>query len=501
MSEIRSAADGNLTGVTDSLWHSFARGVRDNVVAEIAVQILRVGGMVGLARLLAPADFGLLKVLLIVSMFATLFCESGLPDALIQRKILTPEHEATAWWLSLGLVSSTVALLYFAAPLVARAMAMPDLSFGIRLICLPMFFEGTAIIAIASLSRELKFGALALADVIAELAFLATAFVVLWRGQPQWSLAAGLGARFTVHALAVWIAYRRVPIGMPRLAAARDLSRFAASALGGRIVTVASGNADFLLVGRLLGRDMLGFYAMAWDLLRFVPDRLHRVAGRVAFPAFCKLQDDRRELGRAYLNFVSYIARVVLPIAGCIAIAAPELITNIYGAQWRPAATPMRLLAFGLALVGLRLGIGAVYYARNFPSMDIFLNGTRLVLIVAAVVTTARFGLVGVSASVGAVEAFVSVIGQLVVCLLVELDLRDVLAAALPGLRLAFACALATLVGRTMAELAVIHGPIALLFAAVPPLVTFLWLEGNEAARIAATAFGRRADIPEVELN
>ncbi|HKV55605.1 MAG TPA: oligosaccharide flippase family protein, partial [Candidatus Binataceae bacterium] len=327
MIDPREVADPTITGAGDSLWHAFARGVRDNMVAEVAVQILRVGGMIGLARELAPADFGLLKILLVVSMFATLFCEFGVPDALIQRKVLTVEHEVTAWWLSLALVSLTIGALYFVAPLIARAMAMPALSFGIRLICVPMFLEGTAIVAVACLSRELKFGSLAIADVIAEVAFLATAFVLLWRGEPQWSLAAGLGARFAVHATAIWMAYRRVPLGMPRISAARDLARFATSVLGGRIVTVASGNADFILVGRLLGGRTLGFYSMAWDLLRFVPDRLHRVAGRVALPAFCKLQDNNAELRRAYLNFIGYIARVVLPIAGCVAIAAPELTT------------------------------------------------------------------------------------------------------------------------------------------------------------------------------
>jgi len=230
------------------LWNAFARGVRDNLVAEVVVQGLRVGGMIVLARQLAPANFGILKVLLIVSMFATLFCESGIPDALIQREDLNPEHEATAWWLSLGLVSATITGLYLVAPYIAALMGMKGLSFAIRLICLPMFLEGTAIVSVARLSRALKFGALATADVLAEIAFLAAAFVLLWRGRPEWSLAGGLAARFAIHACVVWMMDRHVSLRMPRAAAARDLGRFAMSVLGGRVITVASGNADFLLV-------------------------------------------------------------------------------------------------------------------------------------------------------------------------------------------------------------------------------------------------------------
>ena len=61
--------------------------------------------------------------------------------------------------------------------------------------------------------------------------------------------------------------------------------------MAGRLLCTVSSNADYLLVGRLLGSSALGFYGMAWDLLRFLPDRLYKVAGRVTVPAFCRMQD------------------------------------------------------------------------------------------------------------------------------------------------------------------------------------------------------------------
>ena len=79
------------------LWSAFARSVRDNMVAEFVVQALRIGGMVVLARALSPHDFGLFKILVVVSTFAMLFNEAGIPDALIQRRDLTPAHHSTAW--------------------------------------------------------------------------------------------------------------------------------------------------------------------------------------------------------------------------------------------------------------------------------------------------------------------------------------------------------------------------------------------------------------------
>jgi lipopolysaccharide exporter len=471
------------------LRRAVARGVRDNVIAEVGVQGLRVGGLVVLARALRPEDFGLLRVLLVVTVFAALTNEAGIPDALIQRKEVTPAHEATAWWLSVAMSLGTAALLYAAAPVLAAIMKMPRLCEGVRLLCLPMLLEGTAVAANARLRRRLSFGALAAADVISEAAFLVTALVLLWRGLAVWSLPGGLAARLAAHALAVWVADPYLPRRLPSGQAARDFAPFAGTVWGGRLIYMFSSNADYLLVGRLLGSSALGFYSMAWDLLRFVPDRLHRVAGRVTFPAFCQLQDDCAELAKAYLEFFDYMARIVLPMAAGAALAAPEILRTFYGPQWTPAALPMRLLAAGLALSGMRLGIGSVYFSRNRPSFDIYLHGARLALIVAAVWGSARWGLFGVSAAMGMVEGAVSVAGLALACALLELRLGALARTAVAGLRLAALCGVCTFAGRTVAMAAGYHGAPVLAAAALPAALAYLWMARSSAIEMIAQAF------------
>lgn len=478
------------------LWRAFARSVRDNVVAEFAVQVIRVGAMVILARSLSPHDFGLFKVMVVVAIFATLVNEAGIPDALIQRKDLTRAHQTTGWWMSIGLALFTSAVLYLEAPRLADLMKMPELRAGVRLLCIPFLLEGAAVTANAKLRRELRFGALASADVLGEAAFLVVALLLLWKGLPQWSLAGGLAVRFGAHAVYVLIAGGRVPIGLPRADAARDLGHFAGRVLGGRMVDAASSNIDFLLIGRLLGSSALGFYSMAWDLLRFVPDRVFRIAGRVTLPTFCHLQDQPSLLARAYLNFCGYLSRIILPIVLCAVIAAPELLTTIYGPKWAPAAVPMRLLACGLLLVGLRLAIGSVYYAKNHPEFDFYLHSARLVLVVITIVELATFGLVGVSIGRSAVEVVMSIVGQWLACLLIGVSLVDLVVAVMPGIRLALICGLAAAAGKLAAGVTGSEGPIALLMIALPPAVTYFWLESSNAMQMFADGFGRRESAP-----
>ena len=375
--QFRSQDDAAVSAL---LWQKFAYNVRDNLLAEVAVQALRLGGTVVLARALAPDDFGLLKILLLIGVLVALVNEAGIPDALIQRRDLGPAQEATAWWISSALTLVFAGGLYAVAPIIGCLMHMAGLSWGLRLLCLPLVLEGTAVTAGARLRRDLKFNTLALDDVLGELAFLVGALALLYLRLPEWSLPGGMAARLAAHGLTIWLVAGYIPRQRPRLEAARDLHKFALSACGGRFLTTVSFNADYLLVGRLLGSSALAFYSMAWDILRLIPDRLYRVVGRVTLPAFCKLQHDDRQLANAHREFSDYIARMVLPIVACAALAAPELFSTIYGSRWTPAATRLRLLALALATVGLRIGIGSVFYAKVRPIIDVYLHAARLTL-------------------------------------------------------------------------------------------------------------------------
>ena len=147
-----------------SLWQAVARSVRDNVIAEFVVQAVRLGGFVVLARALGPDQFGVFRVLLVVSVFATLSNEAGIPDALVQRKEITAAHEATAWWLSMLTALGAMLILYAGAPWIAASMHMPTLTGGARLLCLPILLDATAVVPSARLRRMLNFTALAAAE-------------------------------------------------------------------------------------------------------------------------------------------------------------------------------------------------------------------------------------------------------------------------------------------------------------------------------------------------
>lgn len=475
---------------------AFARSVRDNLLAEFGAQALRFGGIILLARILSPADFGILKALLAVTLIATIFIQAGIPDALIQRRELNHDHECAGWWLSFTITVLVVAVIYLGAAKIAAWMDMPALRPGIRLMCLPIFIEGTSMMSNARLERALSFRALALADVLAELAFLAGAFALLLIGLPRWSLVGGLAARFAIHGLTVWASSPRISIGLPRLYAVRDLLGFALSVWAGRILQAFSDNSDYLLIGRLLGSGPLGLYGMARDLLRFIPNRIHKVAGRVVFSAFCKLQDDDNHLSRIYAHFYSTIARIVLPLMVCMAVTAPDLVDTMYGHRWLGAAAPLQVLALGLAFASLKTAISSIYSAKGYPSFDIHLNGLRLVLVIAAVLALRHAGLLAISAGISLAESITSIAAQYVGAQFTGLSLRDILEGSLPGIRLAIFSGAVCLITISICHHVGLRGTSAFLLSLLSAGAIYLRLDASnllEMIRQAVSAPGQGA--------
>jgi len=461
-----------------TLQQGFARSVRDNAVGEVAVQLTRVGGIIYLARHLDPSDFGLYRMLLVISALSILTIEAGIPEALIQRKTLGVEHEATGWWISCTIGAAIAALLYRFAPLISEMLAMPRLTGQLRLLCLPILLVSVSTTASARLRRSFRFGAIALADTVAELAFLAFAIILLLGYHaPRWALAGGLAVRLAVQPLVILIASPYLPRQLPGIQAARELFRFALSVWSGRMVVTLSFNADFLLIGRILGSTMLGYYGIAWDLLRFVPDRLFKVVGRVALPLFSQLQDDDAALRRHYCDLARATARILLPLMTGLAVAAPEVVLAVYGAQWHPAAAPLRALTFGITLIGITIGIGPVYYAKGRPVLDLYLHSARLVLIVAIVSLTARHGLLPASIGMSVVEGTIVVVGQLMVNSTIALPMGEFLRSMGPGVRNSILAAITTELGRLIASAAGLHGAPALAAIIVLPGIVIGWLE------------------------
>jgi O-antigen/teichoic acid export membrane protein len=297
-----------------------------------------------LARLLTPADFGLVAMVTAITGLAQGFADFGLSEATIQRQDISRDQVNTLFWINvaigLALMLSTVAL----APVLAWFYREPRLKDIAFVASFTFLIGGLRVQHDALLKRQMRYASLALRDVASWVVAVPAAILMAWRGAGYWAIVAlPLTLNFTQMALS-WLMVRWIP-GLPRRdAEVRSLVTFGGNVAASYLVINVNRSADNVLIGWCWGAGPLGLYSRAYNLLMLPVRQLSAPAGSVAIPAFSRLQGDPERFARYYLRAANLMVWISAPIFGFLFVAAEPVIVLVLGNQWRGAVPVFQIL-------------------------------------------------------------------------------------------------------------------------------------------------------------
>ena len=341
-----------------------------------AVTLARLGSLAVLARLLDPADFGLVGMVMVVVGFVNSFTDVGLSSAIVQRKDPTREQLSSLYWLNLavGLVLFFVTLL--SVPLVAAYYEEPRLRPLLRLAALTFLISPFGMQFRAILEKELRFKSLAGVDAAGALANAAVSIWFALAGRGVYSLIYGQLAQ--VGVTAVFLAavsdkawFPRLHFSIPDL---RGYLGFGAYQMGERALNYFSQNVDYLVIGKYLGAAPLGYYTLAYNLVSYPQYRITPIVAKVVFPAFAKVQDDKAAMNRGFLKSVSILSFINFPLAVGLAIAARPLVLSLYGPKWASSIVLVQILLVVGLIKSLAAPFGAIILAKGRAHVSFAFN-------------------------------------------------------------------------------------------------------------------------------
>lgn len=413
------------------------RAVAWNFLRVFGQTLLSLGAGIILARLLPPADFGVLAIAMVFIGFAELIASAGMGPAVVQQKNLTEVHLRVATTLALICGGVLAGGLFLAAPLIGRFFGDPRLT-----AILPFLSIGLACVAIASVSRGLlirrmDFRRLFVIDVGAYLiGYAGVAIGLALLGFGVWSLVLGSVVSLVLQSAALlWAAPPRLPpsLSRPEL---KDLLGFGAGISLNNMINYLAANVDYLVIGRFLNPTLLGFYTRAYQLVTMPLAKIAATLSGALFPSYAEIRDDRPKLGRAYLKAVNATALLTFPILAGFAVAAETVIVGLYGENWRPAAAVFRVLALAGVFKAIFHLAGAVAQATGNVHAEVRRQAAYLAVLTVGCLLGVRYGIeaVGWAVVVGSLSLYLST-AQLA-CRIVGCSWRDFFAAQLPGVAL-----------------------------------------------------------------
>jgi O-antigen/teichoic acid export membrane protein len=383
------------------LAHRTSTAAQWRFASSLVGAVLQFSVGVLLARLLSPADFGLVALAFVVLGFARPVGDLGIGRAVIQRPNLTTAHIRTAFTISFLIGLTVTAVISLLAPLFAVVLRDQHVIHVLRILAIGFSIQGTAIVASSLLRRRLDFKPIFYVEIGSYvLGYGAVAILLALRGYGVWSLVYGGLCQMTLSAIAQVSIVRHDLRPLLARQEMRELLHFGLGASGSATVNYVALNGDNFVVGRLIGTSALGFYNRAYNLMNLPFTYAANVMTTVLFPAFSEVQGDPVRLARSFL-FVTELAGVIAgPSMVILAIAAPHLIHAVYGTKWLAVVLPLRILcAAGYFRALYHLG-GVVAQSLGRVYGEFWRQAVYATLVLVGATLGARYGLAGVAIAV-----------------------------------------------------------------------------------------------------
>jgi O-antigen/teichoic acid export membrane protein len=453
--------------MSDALGSRIRSGLAWKAGSQILLQASRMVVALVLARLLAPHDWGLAAMVLVVSAFVVVFTDSALISALIQRRDLREEDKSTVFWLSAGIgLLLMVFGLALSGPL-ATFYGEPEIRPLFAALSVGFFVSSLRTTQTALLLRDMQFRALELRQMAATLVGAVVGICVAFAHYGAWAIIWQQLAETVTMLLLLWFATPWRPSRTFSVASVRRLGGFAGNVFAENLLYQAGRNLSNLLIGRFLGPASVGAYVLATNVILVPFSRIAAPLQHVFFPAFSQLGDDRERMADIWIRATRLVALVSIPSLVGLAITAPEFVEVVLGSRWSEATPVIQILVIvGLIQsvqtlsVEVLLALGRANWLFRFTIL--WFVGT-----VAAFAVGLQWGIVGVAACLAAVTVVVE-------------PLRTYLASRALGISpWRFVRALAGVAqAAALMGVALLGARTMLLEAGVPPLARLLLLVG-----------------------
>lgn len=300
-----------------------------------------------LARLLTPANFGAIGMLMIFITVSQVFADGGFGSALIQKKNPTQTDYSTIFFWNTGIGCVLYLILFLCAPAISAFYHMPVLESVLRVIGLTIITSCISSIQTNRLQKALQFKAIAITDTGAFVIGGVVGISMAFAGYGVWSLAAMMLVQGVAKILILYAVSRWVPALTFSVSSFRQLFTFGGYLFLSNLLESICRNLQGIVIGRKFSAAQMGYYSQASKLDNITSYSIPQVIAAVMYPIFSMVQDDRERLRNIVEMDIRIISLTIYPLLSLLIIVSEPLIELLYGAQWIPSAPYFSILCFG----------------------------------------------------------------------------------------------------------------------------------------------------------
>jgi teichuronic acid exporter len=363
---------------------------------SLAIQLISWASTIVVIRLLTPADYGLMAMSAIVISFLLMICDLGMGGAIIRMENIAHRQIRQILGIIIVINIASFGLTFLSAPLVAAFFGEPRVTSIIRWLSINFILISFYIVPQSLCMKEMAYRQKAQVDVSARILSSMLTLVLAFYGYGVWSLVISEIALHFIKVVGFNLIKRTVVIPVFSLGGVGRFVRFGALLTVDRIFFWAYGHLDGVILGRLLGKELLGLYSVALNLASIPLDKFIPVLTQVSFSAYSLIQSESRKLKSGLLSVTHAVSLMVFPISWGMLAVAPEAIPLILGPKWVSIIVPFQLISIILPFKALSSILPPALFAIGRPGINIVNMAISVCVMATAFLIGVQKGLLGV---------------------------------------------------------------------------------------------------------
>lgn len=383
------------------LWRFFER---------FGAQMLNIVVGIILARKLGPGPSGQIAVVLAVINILKVFADSGMANALIQKK--DPDNLDFSSVFFFNLIFSLLLYLglFFAAPAIARFYHEDSYVTILRVLGILVVISGLYNVQLAYVSKTMQFKRFFFATLGGTVFSGALSIAMVYLGFGIWSLVALQLSNFAVNTLILWFTVNWRPKMMFSALRLRKLLSFGWKLLAASFLDTLYLQIYSLVIGRRYPKEELGQFDKGRNWPDQITTSINASLDSVLLPVLSAEQDNvhtLREMTRRAIKTSSFI---MMPMMAGLAACATPLVRLLLKEQWLPCVPYMQIFCAIYAFYPLHTANLNAIKAMGRSDIFLKLEVVKKVVETSVLLITLRYGVLAMALG----QLFCDILAQLI---------------------------------------------------------------------------------------
>jgi teichuronic acid exporter len=299
-----------------------------------------------LARILSPAEFGLIGMIGIFIAISMTFINGGFSNALIRKKECTEIDFSTVFYFNFLIAFLIYGVLYFCAPYIANYFNERILINIVRVLSIVIVISSLSIIQKTTLTKKIDFKLQTQISLTSNIFSGVIGICLAYNGWGVWSLVYRTLIQQSVKSIMLWTLNKWRPLFIFSIKSFKELFSFGSKLLFSSLIDTLYKNIYFFIIGKYFSAEQLGYYTRANNFKELPSSHINSIISSVSYPVLSQLQDDKPKLKSGYKYIIKSTMFITFVLMLSMSAMSEPLIVTLIGEKWRESIVYLQLLCF-----------------------------------------------------------------------------------------------------------------------------------------------------------